>query len=107
MNDIIEAAERAHSYVAGLTFERFAADLRTVDAVSYAIVVMGEAARAIPDVMTQATPGIPWADIRGMRNKVAHEYFGVDVRVLWQTVREDLPPLVATLKALASRSDLP
>jgi uncharacterized protein with HEPN domain len=40
-----------------------------------------------------------------MRNKVAHEYFGVDVRVLWQTVREDLPPLLETLRALAARSD--
>ncbi len=46
------------------------------------------------------------ADIRGMRNKVAHEYFGVDVKVLWQTIREDLPPLLAMLRMLAARSDL-
>jgi uncharacterized protein with HEPN domain len=39
----------------------------------------------------EAAPEIPWADIRGMRNRVAHEYFGIDVNVLWQTVREDLP----------------
>ena len=46
------------------------------------------------------------ADIRGMRNKVAHEYFGIDVKVLWQTIREDLPPLLAMLRMLAARSDL-
>ncbi len=106
VKDIFEAAERALGYVQGLTFEEFAADPRTVDAVSYAIVVIGEAVKAVPETVTVAMPEIPWADIRGMRNKVAHEYFGVDVGVLWQTVREDLPPLVVSLRALAARSDL-
>ncbi len=106
LRDIVEASERALSYVQGLTFEQFAADPRTVDAVSYAIVVIGEAVKAIPDDVTRAAPEIPWADIRGMRNKVAHEYFGVDVKVLWQTIREDLPPLLAMLRILTTRSDL-
>jgi uncharacterized protein with HEPN domain len=106
VNDIAEAAERAIGYVEGLTFEQFAADARTVDAVSYAIVVIGEAAKAIPETVAVAAPEIPWADIRGMRNKIAHEYFGVDVKVLWQTVREDLPQLLASLRALVARSDL-
>lgn len=106
LGDMIAAAERALGYVQGLTLEQFAADPRTVDAVSYAIVVIGEAATALKDVGPKLAPEIPWADIRGMRNKVAHEYFGVDVKVLWQTVREDLPPLVAELKSFALRSDL-
>jgi uncharacterized protein len=106
VGDIVEAAERASAYLQGLTFDQFAADPRTVDAVSYAIVVIGEATKAVPQGITRAAPEIPWVDIRGMRNKVAHEYFGVDVKLLWQTVREDLPPLVAALKALAARSDL-
>jgi uncharacterized protein with HEPN domain len=106
VNDIIEAAERALRYVQGLTFDQFAADARTVDAVSYAIVVIGEAAKAVPEPVIRAAPEIPWADVRGMRNRVAHEYFGVDVKVLWQTVRDDLPPLIETLRALAARSDL-
>jgi uncharacterized protein with HEPN domain len=106
VNDIIEAAERALRYVQGLTFDQFAADARTVDAVSYAIVVIGEAAKAVPEAVTRAAPEIPWADVRGMRNRVAHEYFGVDVKVLWQTVHDDLPPLIETLRVLAARSDL-
>lgn len=105
LGDMIAAAERALGYVQGLTFEQFAADPRTVDAVSYAIVVIGEAATALKDVGPKLAPEIPWSDIRGMRNQVAHEYFGVDAKVLWQTVREDLPPLLATLRALAARSD--
>ncbi len=103
---MVEASERSLGYVRGLTFEQFAADLRTVDAVSYAIVVIGEAVKAIPETVILASPEIPWADIRGMRNKVAHEYFGVDVKVLWQTVREDLPSLLVTLRALTARPDL-
>lgn len=76
VNDIVEAAERALGYVQGLTFDQFASDPRTVDAVSYAIVVIGEAAKAIPETVTRAAPEIPWADVRGMRNRIAHEYFG-------------------------------
>lgn len=106
VKDILEAAERALGYVQGLTFEEFAADPRTVDAVSYAIIVIGEAVKAVPEAVMVAAPEIPWADIRGMRNKVAHEYFGVDVNLLWQTLREDLPPLVLALRALTARSDL-
>ncbi len=84
LNDIIEAAERAISYTDTHTFEQFAAEPRTVDAVSYAIVIIGEAAGHIPDRVTSAAPEVPWADIRGMRNKVAHEYFGVDLKILWR-----------------------
>jgi len=104
---MVAAAERALGYVQGLTFEQFAADPRTVDAVSYAIVVIGEAATALKDAGPKLAPEMPWSDIRGMRNQVAHEYFGVDVKVLWETVRVDLPPLVAAMKAVVSRSDLP
>jgi uncharacterized protein with HEPN domain len=95
---MIQAAERALAYVQGLTFEQFAADSRTVDAVSY--VIIGEAASALKDVGPKLAPEIPWADIRSMRNRVAHEYFGVDVGVLWATVREDLPSLLASLRAV-------
>jgi uncharacterized protein with HEPN domain len=99
---MIGAGERALAYVEGITFEQFAADPRTVDAVSYAIVVIGEAANALKDVGPTLATEIPWADLRGMRNKVAHEYFGVDVRVLWQTVREDLPVLLGALRPLVA-----
>lgn len=101
IEDMIQAAERALGYVQGITYEQFAADRRTVDAVSYAIVVIGEAASALKDAGPSLAPEIPWADIRGMRNRVTHEYFGVDVKVLWETVREDLPPLIASLRSVA------
>jgi hypothetical protein len=107
VSDIIAAAERALRYTEALTFEEFGADPRSVDAVSYAIVVIGEAAGHVPDAVMRAAPEVPWAEIRGMRNKVAHEYFGVEVKILWQTVREDLPALLPLLGAVAARRDLP
>jgi uncharacterized protein with HEPN domain len=99
---MIQAAERALGYVQGLTFEQFSADPKTIDAVSFAIVVIGEAASALKDAGPELAPELPWADIRGMRNRVAHEYFGVDVKVLWETVREDLPPLLILLRGIVS-----
>ena len=105
LDDMVQAAERALGYVRGLTYEQFAADPRTVDAVSYAIVVIGEAASALKDLGPKLAPEVPWADICGMRNRVAHEYFGVDVKVLWETAREDLPSLLAELRAALARPD--
>ena len=105
LGDMIQAAERALGYVQGLTYEQFAADRRTVDAVSYAVVVIGEAASALKDAGPTLAPEIPWADIRGMRNRVTHEYFGIDVKVLWQTAREDLPVLLVALRAALARPE--
>jgi uncharacterized protein with HEPN domain len=101
---MVQAAERALGYVQGLTYGQFVADRKTVDAVSYAIVVIGEAASALKDAGPSLAPEVPWADIRGMRNRVAHEYFGVDVKVLWETVREDLPTLLVSLRLVLARS---
>lgn len=104
LDDMVLAAERALGYVQGLAYEQFAADPKTIDAVSYAIFVIGEAANALKDVGPTLAPELPWTDIRGMRNRVAHEYFGVDVKVLWETVREDLPSLVAALRSAIART---
>jgi uncharacterized protein len=104
--DIMEAAQRAQAYVEDLTFEQFRADSRSIDAVSYAMLVIGEAANAIPEHVIASSPDIPWADVRGMRNRIAHDYFGVDLMVLWHTVNEDLPELRSAFEALLDRDDL-
>jgi uncharacterized protein with HEPN domain len=68
--------------------------------------VIGEAANAIPEHVIASSPDIPWVDVRGMRNRIAHEYFGVDLMVLWQTVNEDLPQLRLAFEAFLNRDDL-
>jgi uncharacterized protein with HEPN domain len=64
------------------------------------LIVIGEAARHVPDEVVAANPQIPWARMRGMRNLVVHEYFGVDVDVLWDTVTGNLPALLPLLRDL-------
>lgn len=64
------------------------------------ITIIGEAANHIPATIITAYPEIPWADMRDMRNVVVHGYFGINNKILWDTVQADLPPLVEVLTLL-------
>ena len=75
-------------------------DARTMDAVVRNLMTMGESIRWIPEPILDAHPNVPWRTLRGVRNVVVHEYFGVDPAILWETVRSDLPPLEADLEAV-------
>lgn len=97
---MIQAIERIQTYIAGLTLETFERDLRTVHAVELNLVVIGEAARAMPDEFTATHAQIPWAEMRGMRNVITHAYFAVSVSTIWVTIQNDLPPLLQPLRDL-------
>jgi len=62
------------------------------------LIVLGEASRHIPSAIEAKHPEVPWEKMRGIRNVVVHEYFGVDAEILWQTARSDLPPLLPLLE---------
>jgi len=98
IEDILEAIAKIEHYTAEMTFEAFRADERTVDAVVRNLTVIGEAARYLPPEVEARYPEIPWARMRGIRNFVVHEYFGVDVGILWETAKRNLPPLVSLLQ---------
>jgi uncharacterized protein with HEPN domain len=83
-----------------LTFEQFKADSRTVEAVQFNFIVIGEAARHIPDDIVTRRAELPWAEMRGLRNVVTHPYFAVSLDILWQTVTTDLPPLAPSIQSL-------
>ena len=78
----------------------FAADEKTVDAVIRNLTVIGEAARFIPANVEARYAHIPWAKMRGFRNVVVHEYFGVSTAILWQRVQANLSPLVPELRRI-------
>jgi uncharacterized protein with HEPN domain len=105
LDDILEAIERIRCYTEGVSFEQFAADGKTVDAVIRNLTVIGEASRHIPDDVQASAPQVPWADMRGIRNVVIHEYFGVSLPILWATVQQDLPPLVEPLQRLRGKGE--
>ena len=89
LNHIEEAAALASSYVVGMTKETFLADRKTQQAVIYNILIIGEAATQVineyPDFIT-AHPDIPWREMRGIRNRMAHGYYELDLNIIWDTV---------------------
>ncbi len=91
--DILEAANKARQFVKDVKFEAFCGNDEKVFAVIRALEIIGEAAKNVPKSIRGKYTEIPWEDIVGMRNKVIHDYFGVDLEVIWKTLQEDLPPL--------------
>jgi uncharacterized protein with HEPN domain len=104
LEDILEAIGKIRTYTTGMTVEIFTADNKTIDAVIRNLEVIGEAAASVPADFQVEHPEIPWEDMRAMRNVLIHEYFGVSVPIVWDTVKRDLPPLAADIvKVLGSR----
>ena len=91
--DMKEAIEKIASYVDAMTFTDFQSDTRTVDAVVHNLLVIGEAARCLPASIKENHPDIDWIAINGLRNRIAHEYFGLSLSVIWEIVQTDLPRL--------------
>ena len=100
ISDILGAIDKIARYTANHTRKTFEADDKTVDAVLRNITIIGEATTHVPEEVEARLPTAPWSEMRGMRNIVVHEYFGVDFDILWETVQHDLPPLVSQLQEL-------
>ncbi|MEK6755715.1 MAG: DUF86 domain-containing protein [Bacteroidota bacterium] len=106
IEDILEAIHKTQRYVSGLSFDEFCADDKVVDAVVRNLEVIGEAARHIPSEIESRNPDVPWGEMRGMRNILVHEYFGVNLTILWHTVKQNLPPVIGKLdKIIASKDE--
>ena len=100
LRDMLENAEKALSFVEDLDYDGFHKDDKAMYAVIRALEIIGEAARQIPEDVREANSEIPWREISGMRNKLTHEYFGVNTKVVWRTVQEDLPAIISALQEM-------
>jgi uncharacterized protein with HEPN domain len=100
ISDILECIAKIRRFTKGFTFADFQGDEKTIDSVLRNLEIIGEASRHVPVDIRTDHPEIPWAEMLTMRNIVIHEYHGVNLRIIWQTVKEDLPPLVAPLKRI-------
>ncbi len=100
VEDILGSITKIERYTAGMTFDTFQGDDRTVDAVIRNFQIIGEAARHVPPEVESRFPHVPWIEMRGMRNIVVHEYFGVDLPIVWKTVVDRLPQLATQLRGV-------
>lgn len=105
VEDILDAIEKITRYTNGLTFDQFAMDERTLDAVARNFEIIGEAANRLSDDYKIRNDGINWNQIRGFRNRIVHDYFGIDQSIVWQIIEVYLPKLDSTLRAITSEKD--
>ena len=100
LEDMWEAIERVERYTNGVTHETFLHDEKTVDAVVRNLEIIGEAANRLPEEFKGQHPDIVWTQIVGLRHRIVHDYFGIDLTLVWQILQQDLPAFKAQLRQL-------
>ena len=93
LQDIAESIEKIKSYTEGMTFELFDNDNKTIDAVIRNFEIIGEAANRIPDEIKDKYDQVNWHRIRGFRNRIVHDYMGVDLEIIWEIIHNYLGDL--------------
>ncbi len=99
---IIDSIAKVKSYIKAIDEKEFNSNTLVQDAVIRQIEIIGEATRHLSNEFRNQYPDVPWEDITGMRNKLIHDYFGVDIEKVWLTAKEDLPPLNKSVKKILS-----
>ena len=100
ISHILLAIQEIQDFTEGMDFETFAKDEKTIRAVEMNFIIIGESAAQLSDEIEEKFPHIPWHLMRAMRNRIVHVYFAVDNQVLWETIRNDLPPLIPELEKI-------
>ena len=99
VEDVIESANKILEYTKSLSFEEFIKDGKTVDAVIRNFEIIGEAANRLPEDFKDKHSNIDWHRIRGFRNRIVHDYFGIDYSIVWEIKESFLPNLLQSLKS--------
>ena len=102
VEDIIDSGKKILEYTSNLSFEDFTKDGKTIDAVIRNFEIIGEAANRLPDDFKENHPEIDWHRIRGFRNRIVHDYFGIDFTIVWKIKNSFLPTLISQLETLIS-----
>ncbi|MBX3043203.1 MAG: DUF86 domain-containing protein [Candidatus Kapabacteria bacterium] len=100
LEDILESGNKIYNYVYGYDFDTFVIDERTRDAVVRNFEIIGEASNRIDVDFKNQHSDIPWARLRGLRNRIIHEYFGIDFELVWHIIQNDLNPLLKKVETL-------
>jgi uncharacterized protein with HEPN domain len=100
VEDIIESGEKILLYTEGLSFEQFVSDSKTIDAVIRNFEIIGEASNRLSDAFKAANDQIDWHRVRGFRNRIVHDYAGIDSSIVWEIRSNYLPSLMVDLRKL-------
>jgi uncharacterized protein with HEPN domain len=103
LDDILQSVLQVREFVDGMEREDFLQDRKTIHACMSCFQIVGEAAKKLPVEWKESEPGIPWGEIQGFRNALAHEYFHIDERIMWGTIQEDIEPLLLACQRIRDR----
>lgn len=103
LEDILESINLIEEYAKGTDEDHLQNDPKLQDAVVRRFEIIGEAIRQMPQAFKDRYPDVPWRQIAGMRDVIAHEYFGVNVGRIWNTIQKDLPPLKQQIRNISER----
>ncbi|MEO9805244.1 MAG: DUF86 domain-containing protein [Reichenbachiella sp.] len=98
--DMKESSEKILKYTSGLNYDSFISDDKTIDAVVRNFEIIGEAANRIAEDFKAKNPQIEWRKLRGFRNRIVHEYFGIDYEIVWSIVEQDIKELIFQINQL-------
>ncbi len=100
LEDIITEYDNIKSFVDGITYEQFTHNIEKVYAVAKAFENIGEAIKNLPKEITENYPQIPWSEVAKMRDVLTHHYFGVDDRILWDTIDKDFDDFISIVRQI-------
>ena len=104
LNDIYDSTKAIFDYTAGISFEQFSQDRKTYAATIREFEIIGMAVTSLSEDAKARFPEVEWQDIKDFRNILAHEYFGVDLEIVWKVIQEDLPQLYEAIIKLLKDS---
>jgi uncharacterized protein with HEPN domain len=99
VEDMLDSGRAILEYTRNMSYETFSQDRKTIRAVSYEFIVMGEAVRVLEGV-TERYPGMPWKELSAIRNYTTHEYFRLSLPILWNIITKELPELIEKLETI-------
>jgi len=100
LEDIVEAIRKIKFFTSDLSLQTFSLDIKTFDAVIRNLEIIGEAIKRVPEEIRSLYPDVEWKKIAGLRDILAHEYFGIDIEIIWDVIKNKLPPLEKQIKQM-------